>query len=313
MSYPNFIYSTFAFIGFLFVSIPFPWHLEAWNTGTCLYMLWTGLACLNQFINSIVWNGNAINWAPKRRSIMVDLAIGIGLPVMEMILQYIPQGHRFNILEDVGCYPFTYNTPVAFVLVYVPPVLIGLVSMVYSVLSIRAFNKSRAQFKALLSSNHSNLNANRYFRLMCLAGVEVLCTVPLGAYAIYLNASVGKISPWRGWADTHSGFSRVDQIPALLWRMNPVISTSVELSRWLPIVCAIIFFGFFGFAEEARKNYRSAVQSIAKHVGVSTTGSGIFSFNGTKSNPTMSSTGRGATLPVFIQRETARKHDSLDS
>ena len=93
-------------------------------------MAWTGLACLNQFINSIVWNNNAINWAPvwcdisskfivgtavaipaaslcinrrlyhiasvksvtvtkaeKRRQIMVDLAIGLGLPVMEMILR----------------------------------------------------------------------------------------------------------------------------------------------------------------------------------------------------------------------------------
>jgi pheromone a factor receptor len=93
-------------------------------------MAWTGLACLNQFINSIVWNNNAINWAPvwcdisakfivgsavaipaaslcinrrlyhiasvksvtvtraeKRRQIMVDLAIGLGLPIMEMILR----------------------------------------------------------------------------------------------------------------------------------------------------------------------------------------------------------------------------------
>jgi Pheromone A receptor len=36
----------------------------AWNTGTCLYMFWTGLGCLMQCINSIVWNGNMINRAP---------------------------------------------------------------------------------------------------------------------------------------------------------------------------------------------------------------------------------------------------------
>jgi pheromone a factor receptor len=27
-------------------------------------MAWTGVMCLVLFINSIVWNGNAINWAP---------------------------------------------------------------------------------------------------------------------------------------------------------------------------------------------------------------------------------------------------------
>jgi hypothetical protein len=34
------------------------------NTGTCLYMFWTGLGCLSQCINSIVWNKNMINRAP---------------------------------------------------------------------------------------------------------------------------------------------------------------------------------------------------------------------------------------------------------
>ena len=106
--------------------------LAAWNTGTCLYIIWTGLSCLNQFINSLVWRGNAVNWAPvwcdistkfiigasvaipaaslcinrrlyqiasvksvrvssdeKRRAVLVDLAIGLGLPVVEMILRKI--------------------------------------------------------------------------------------------------------------------------------------------------------------------------------------------------------------------------------
>lgn len=38
--------------------------LAAWSTGVCMYMIWAGVACLNQFINSIVWNGNAIDFAP---------------------------------------------------------------------------------------------------------------------------------------------------------------------------------------------------------------------------------------------------------
>jgi pheromone a factor receptor len=36
----------------------------AWNTGTCMYMFWTGLGCLVQCVNSIVWNKNIINRAP---------------------------------------------------------------------------------------------------------------------------------------------------------------------------------------------------------------------------------------------------------
>ncbi|KAF9447642.1 STE3-domain-containing protein [Macrolepiota fuliginosa MF-IS2] len=352
-SYPNWVFSLFAFLGFAMACIPFPWHFEAWNTGTCLYMAWTALACLCQFVNSIVWNRNAINWAPvwcdifppaakitvgtavaipaaslcinrrlyhiasvravtvtkaeKRRQIMVDLAIGLGLPILEMILQYIPQGHRFNIYEDVGCWPFTYDTWVAYLLVSAPPICIGLVSAVYAVLSIRAFNQSRAQSKEMLSG-YSNLTSSRYFRLMALAGCDVLCTVPLGIYATYLNAADGAISPWISWQNTHAGFSRVDQIPAIIWRSNPVTESALEMSRWLCVVCAVLFFGFFGFADEARKHYRSAISSVAKRVGVSTG-----SFGGSTGIISSSEFSRGGvgshpgSLPSFGREKLDRK------
>jgi len=80
-SYPNWVFSLFSGIGFVLCCIPFPWHLKgkspspsleyaltgsilAWNTGTCLYMAWVGLACLGLCVNSILWNGNTVNWAP---------------------------------------------------------------------------------------------------------------------------------------------------------------------------------------------------------------------------------------------------------
>ncbi|THV00877.1 putative pheromone receptor [Dendrothele bispora CBS 962.96] len=352
MAYSNSIYITFAFLGFAMSMIPLPWHLEAWNTGTCLYMIWTGLSCLNFGINAIVWNKDAIVRAPvwcdistrflvgasvaipaaslcinrrlyhistantvtitraeKRRAIMVDLAIGVGIPILEMILQYIPQGHRFNIYEEVGCYPFTYNTWVAYVLVSSWPVAIGLVSIYYCVRSIIAFNQRRTQFKQLLSGN-SNLNANRYWRLMSLAAVEILLTVPFGVYGMYVDATAVHVSPWISFADTHFGFSRIDSIPTIIWRATSLGEFSIEVTRWAPIMCAIIFFAFFGFADEARKNYKAMYGSVAKKLGVTTFGSET---NASSKGFGTSSNGRSGHLPVFVSKETSRKRDSLDS
>ena len=42
------------------------------------------------------------------------------------------QGHRFNILEDIGCIPATFNTPPAYPLVFMWPPLIGCFSFVYA-------------------------------------------------------------------------------------------------------------------------------------------------------------------------------------
>ncbi|KAH7911860.1 pheromone A receptor-domain-containing protein [Hygrophoropsis aurantiaca] len=351
---PNWVYTMFAFFGFLVSVIPLPWHLESWNTGTCLYMIWTGLACLNQFINSIVWNSDVIDKAPvwcdissrfiigsavaipasslcinrrlykiasvstvmksraeRRRDVLVDLSIGLGIPIVEMALQYIVQGHRYNIFENIGCFPFTFNSPPAYALVFAWPIAIGAISACYCILTIRALAQRRSEFKELLSAN-KNLNSGRYFRLMAVAGIEVCCTLPLGAYSIYLNAAAQPIQRWVSWENTHYDFSRVGQYPALIWRSSSLTVLSLELSRWLVILCAFIFFGFFGFADEAKKNYRLAYFSVAKKVGLSTgsMSSGIFSSTGSKPDTYNS---RNGTMPVFVTQRTERKRDSMAS
>ena len=193
--------------------------------------------------------------------------------------------------------------------------------MCLTVLSIKAFNQSRTQIKEILSSN-SNLSASRYFRLMALAGIEIICTVPLASYDLYLNVNAG-ITPWISWDNVHWGFSRVDQFPSIEWRSDPILNSSLEITRWAIVICAFIFFGFFGFADEARKNYRGALDSVAKRMGYTRTGtaSGIFSSNGYvhalscfKSHLKRKySTGSTGSLPVYIHSETLRKKDSMGS
>lgn len=58
------LFPIFSFLGFVLGLVPFAWHLQAWNAGTCAYMLWASLACLVEFINCMIWTGNAINRAP---------------------------------------------------------------------------------------------------------------------------------------------------------------------------------------------------------------------------------------------------------
>nr|AAQ96346.1 pheromone receptor Rcb3 B43 [Coprinopsis cinerea] len=305
-TYPAF--PIFAFIGFVLVLIPLPWHLQAWNSGTCLYMIWTAIGCLNLFINSLIWHGNAIDWAPvwcdistrlvvgisvaipaaslcinrrlykiascqtasisrahKRRAVMVDLAIGLGIPFLQMPLQFVVQGHRYDIYQDIGCHPTTVNTPPAYPLTLLWPTVIGLVSAIYCILTLRAFMQRRAQFSQLISSN-SSLTVNRYFRLMSLATLELLFNLPITTYGLYLNIS-RPIYPWTSWSDIHHNWHIIDTFPRVLWGNNPVHVVTLELSRWSLVFCAFLFFGFFGFADEARRNYRKVFTFIVKQFG----------------------------------------------
>ena len=127
--------------------------------------------------------------------------------------------------------------------------------------------RRRAQFSQFITSNTS-LTINRYFRLMSLATIELLFNIPLSVYGLYLNITGRPFYKWKSWADIHSGWYTIDVYPAKLWRSNQQMVVNFELSRWSLIFCALIFFAFFGFADEARKNYRAAYWAVAKRFGI---------------------------------------------
>ncbi|KAI0702581.1 STE3-domain-containing protein [Earliella scabrosa] len=298
-------YPIVSFLGFILVLVPLPWHLQAWNSGTCYYMIWTALGCLNEFVNSIVWHNNVLNVAPiwcdistriivgqsvgipmaslcisrrlynisrvsnvlttraqKRRVILVDSLLCVLFPIICMVFSYIVQGHRFNIFENLGCYPAIYNTLPTYFLVYMWPTIIGLVSSVYCVLSLISLVKRHKQFREFIQTG-SALTVSRYYRLMLLSITEIIFTTPLGIYQLYSNAIDGALHPWLGWDDTHYNFSRVGQYPAVIWRANLNLLIPLEMSRWILPLCAFVFFGFFGFAEEAQRHYKMVLQFIS--------------------------------------------------
>ncbi|KAJ6481580.1 GPCR fungal pheromone mating factor, partial [Mycena vitilis] len=110
-------------------------------------------------------------------------------------------------------FPALYNTLPTYFLSSLWPLLIGLVSAYYCVLSL-AFAAHRAAFASLLSG-HSALTPSRYLCLSALALTDLLLTAPLAAFTIALNATATPIVPWLSWADTHFDFARVAQIPRL--------------------------------------------------------------------------------------------------
>nr|AGG68705.1 putative pheromone receptor [Flammulina velutipes]QPK40832.1 putative pheromone receptor [Flammulina velutipes] len=304
------LFPIFAFLGFILPLIPLPWHLLAWNSGTCYYIFWSSLACLNLFVNSLVWHNNALNPAPiwcdisirifmgasvgipaaslcinrrlyhiasvqnvsittkdKRRAILYDTLICIVFPMIFIPMQYIVQGHRFNIYEDIGCYPALYNTLPTYFIYLMWPIILGLISAVYCVMTLRAFIRRRADFHRFLAASTA-LTVGRYFRLMALAMTEMLCTTPLAAVVIYLNATTTPISPWISWEDTHFNYGQMTQIPAVFWRSKNLVLVSLELTRWMTVFCSLVFFAFFGFSEEARKSYRKAFDKCLKILGL---------------------------------------------
>jgi pheromone a factor receptor len=159
-------------------------------------------------------------------------------------------------------------------------------------MTIRAFLVRRTQFKELLTAS-TQISVDRYWRLMALATVDIVCTVPFATWILITNIEAG-LDPYKGLADSHKQISAVIQVPRIFWSSDPIVEASVEASRWSCVACALIFFAFFGFAEEAKKHYKLALCSVAKKMGVSTSFIGSSGF--------VSSSGYDFT-PLLVYRD----------
>lgn len=235
-----------------------------------------------------------LNTPQKRRAVLIDTLICVLFPIVQMVLgtysgsclfmplksrvAYIVQGHRFDIFEQVGCYPNIVSMLPSFFLVIMWPILIGIISAIYcgrsvflpfispplipmTGLTLWSFLQRQAQFSQFMTAN-STLTMSRYLRLMALAGVELLCTTPLSLFLMILDATAQPLDPWISWDDTHSNFSNVRLIPAVIWNMNRWTVVGIQFNRWSGPLCAFVFFAFFGFASEARKNYYKTISKV---------------------------------------------------
>ena len=129
--------------------------------------------------------------------------------------------------------------------------------------------KRRKQFRDLITAN-SHLTYSRYWRLIALASVDFCGTIPFAMWAIIANATASEVYPWVSWADTHWGYSRVFQFPRVIMNETPVLVALLETTRWAAVICALVFFAFFGFADEAKKNYRLLASTVTKRFGYTT-------------------------------------------
>ncbi|KAH7881712.1 pheromone A receptor-domain-containing protein [Phlebopus sp. FC_14] len=188
----------------------------------------------------------------KRRRQMVDLALCFGVPAVYMATHYVVQGHRFDIVEGFGCRPTIYESIASVFLIWIPPLLFSLAGCIYAALAFVHFWKRRATFARHLQTSQSALTTSRYFRLMCMAIVEMFFGLLVTSLNMWFSLRPG-LRPWISWDDVHSNFSEVAYFPLFLIP-EPELAWTFALWSMIP-VSSTFFFVFFAFGQDAMKEY----------------------------------------------------------
>ncbi|KIY62528.1 fungal pheromone STE3G-protein-coupled receptor [Cylindrobasidium torrendii FP15055 ss-10] len=217
--------------------------------------------CINRrlyFIASKAQTGRLVG--NPRRDAAVDLFICFVVPAVFSLLTVVFSGARYGINEDYGCVAVLHSSWPLYALYLAPPIIIGLISSSYCVLSICHFKRQRKSFNDVLRKS-SGMSSNHYFRLMAIASIDIFITVPIACFSLMLNAE-GQHFPWRGWAWLHEGYWTPSITPKALWTASPAVHILFELSRWTPVFAAFLFFALFGLTEQARNNYSTVLGQV---------------------------------------------------
>ena len=218
--------------------------------------------------------------ADMNRELIIDLVIGIGLPIIVMVLcpssnsslykslahpifsAFLVQTHRFMIAEDYGCSMPILTTWVTLVFISIPPILLEIIAGVYGCLSIRAFYNRCKSNGTRNNSLNLGFNSSRYIRLICFSACDLLVGIPVMLFYLYMT--ITSLAPFPGLTQEHNNFSQILQLPAAAWRADTLDELSFELNRWIIIFGAFVFFAIFGFTEESRNNYRAMLQYVVR-------------------------------------------------
>ncbi|KAG9097622.1 hypothetical protein FRC06_007359 [Ceratobasidium sp. 370] len=221
--------------------------------------------CICRYLAAVASPRHTIaNSADKRRRMIFELLMTVGLPCIAMALHYVVQGHRFDILEDFGCNPTTYVSVAGLFIVYLPPIVLSLGTLIYAGIALRWFVHRRAQFQAVLQSNQSGLTTGRYLRLIALSVTEMLFATAMSLFVLVITVEDGGLRPWISWEDVHSNWFRVGQFARIL---VPQFFWDRLLLTWYIIpITSVIFFAFFGFGQEAKAEYNKAWRWVQKNV-----------------------------------------------
>ena len=185
------------------------------------------------------------------------------LVVMYILVDYIVQGHRFDIFEDIGCQAAIYISIEAIFIIWIPQLFFFTIAFIFGALALHNFCRRRLTFDLHLRQSNSALTTSRYLRLIAMALTEIILGTSLTAFNLFSNISVG-LRPWISWENVHSNFSRVGLFPTSI--LPPQFITNMMIIWWTLPASSIIFFVFLGLEEEALKEYKKVWVWIKKRI-----------------------------------------------
>ncbi|VDB87017.1 unnamed protein product [Peniophora sp. CBMAI 1063] len=210
--------------------------------------------------------------AARRRGLAIEWTLGFVVPLIAAgPLYYVVQWFRFEVDEGFGC----LNAPDASVLSMLFTKLWNIIPPVVSIVFyypqvVKTFYHHSRDIDQFLRSNNSVSRTN-YFRILILASIDILLTLPIGTVTLILTIKgllpSGPIPFYFGWTNDHTDWQPPSLLYAQLVSGGTLTVTIRYFSQWTSPFLAFVIFGLFGVTSEARASYWHIVCTVGGWFG----------------------------------------------
>ncbi|VDB95521.1 unnamed protein product [Peniophora sp. CBMAI 1063] len=211
--------------------------------------------------------------AARRRDLAIEWALGLGIPLLVAgPLYYVVQELRFEILEGFGCTNSSDASILAILLINTWNVLPPLVSItVYYPHVARTFYRHSREIDNFLQSN-SSVSRTNYFRILALASIDILLTLPIGIATIVLTVKAILLTTtsfpfYSGWTYDHTEWQPVAFSYANIVSGGTFSVAQLYFAQWTSPILAFAIFGLFGVTSEARASYWRVICTVCLWFG----------------------------------------------
>ncbi|VDB87322.1 unnamed protein product [Peniophora sp. CBMAI 1063] len=211
--------------------------------------------------------------AQRNRELALEWTLGLILPVLVAgPLYYIVQEFRFEVIEGVGCGSAQDGSGLCILLVnswvVVPPLLS--VTLYYPRV-IRMFYRQKRDH-GRFSNSDGSVPRNSHLRVLALASIDILLTLPIGITTIVLdvtNSLAENFLPfYPGWTYDHTEWAPVGISNAEAEAGGTAGMAQQYFGQWTSPVLALAIFALFGFTAEARASYMRAIRVVCGRFGL---------------------------------------------
>ncbi|VDC07979.1 unnamed protein product [Peniophora sp. CBMAI 1063] len=209
----------------------------------------------------------------RRWNLLVEWMLGLFVPlIVAGPIYYVNQVAEFQVIEGFGCGNATGGSILLILTLQSWVIIPPLISVTFYYPKVaRMFYLHNRDINKFLRSNTSVSRSN-YLRMLALASVDILLTLPFGIVNTVLGtvegiATQGSFPFYPGWAEIHADKAPVAISYEELRAFGMFTFAGQYFEYWTSPVLAFTIFGLFGLTSEARTSYKRIAYAMLGWVG----------------------------------------------